>query len=49
MKGFRHCCAALVNGAVFLALSAQTPPSGTTTRVDPRFDEIVSPGTTVET
>ena len=49
MKAFVICCAALVNGAVFAALGAQTPPSGTTTRVDPGFDEIVSPGTAMET
>jgi gluconolactonase len=49
MKVFVICCAALVNGTVFLALGAQTPQSGTTTRADPGFDEIVSPGTTMET
>ena len=46
---FVACCAALVGGAVFLALEAQTPPSATTTRVDQGFDRIVSPGTTMET
>jgi gluconolactonase len=49
MKAFVICCAALVNGTVFLALGAQTPQSGSTTRVDPAFDEIVSPGATMET
>ena len=49
MKYFAICCAALINGAVFVALSAQTPQSGPTMRVDPGFDEIVSPGTTMET
>jgi len=49
MKYFAICCAALINGAVFVALTAQTPQSGPTMRVDPGFDEIVSPGTTMET
>ena len=49
MKYFAICCAALINGAVFVALSAQTPQSGPTMRVDPGFDEIVSPGMTMET
>ena len=50
MKRFVICCAALVvNGTVFLALGAQAPQSGSTTRVDPGFDQIVSPGTTMET
>ena len=49
MKYFAICCAALINGAVFVALSAQTPQSGPTIRVDSGFDEIVSPGTTMET
>ncbi len=49
MKAFVICCAALVSGTVFLALGAQTPQSGTTTRVDPAFDAIVSPGTAMET
>jgi gluconolactonase len=48
MKSFAICCAALINGTVFVALSAQTPQSGPTMRVDPGFDEIVSPGTTME-
>ena len=43
------CCAALVTGAAFLALGAQAPPSETTRRLDPAFDAIVSPGTTLET
>ena len=43
------CCAALVSGTVFVAVSAQTPPSATTTRVDAAFDGIVSPGTAMET
>ena len=49
MKVFVVCSAALVSGSVFLALSAQAPQSGTTRRVDPAFDAIVSPGATVET
>ena len=49
MKVFVICCAALVNGTVFLALGAQAPQSSTTKRVDPAFDAIVSPGTTMET
>ena len=49
MKVFVICCAALVTGTVFLALGAQAPSSGTTTRLDPGFDQIVSPGITVET
>ncbi len=49
MKGFVICCAALITGTVFVAVSAQVPPSGATTRLDPAFDAVVSPGTTMET
>jgi hypothetical protein len=49
MKVFVICCAALVNGAVLLALGAQGTQSGTTRRVAPDFDAIVSPGTALET
>jgi gluconolactonase len=49
MKAFVTCCLALVHGGVFLGLGAQTPESGTTMRLDPGFDAIVSPGTTMET
>ena len=49
MKRFVACCAALVTGAVVLALGAQAPPQETTQRLDPAFDAIVSPGTTLET
>ena len=49
MKPFVIGCAALVYGSVFLALSAQAPPSAPTRRVDPAFDAIVSPGSTLET
>jgi gluconolactonase len=48
MKSFAICCAALINGAVFVALNAQAPETGPTKRVDPGFDAIVSPGTTME-
>ncbi len=48
MRVFAICCVAFVNGAVFLALSAQTPSSGPTKRVDPAFDAIVSPGTAMD-
>src|SRR5688572_11932503 len=47
MKAFLICCAALVSGTAFLA-RGEAPQSGTTARVHPAFDEIVSPGTTVE-
>jgi hypothetical protein len=46
MKVFIICCAAIVGGASFFA---QTPQSVSTVRVDPAFDAIVSPGTTMET
>src|SRR5688572_16507759 len=49
MRFAAACCAALVNGAALLALGAQAPPSATTRRLDPAFDAIVSPGTTLET
>ena len=49
MKVFVVCCAVLVNGAVYLALGAQAPQPGASTRVDPAFDAIVSPGTPMET
>ena len=49
MKVAVICCAAFINMAVFLAVAAQAPQSGATTRVDPAFDAIVSPGTAMET
>lgn len=49
MKAFITCCAALITGTVFVAVSAQAPQSGATTRLDPAFDAIASPGTTMET
>jgi gluconolactonase len=49
MKAFIFCCAALVSGSVFFGGSALSAQSGATTRVDPAFDLIVSPGTTMET
>jgi len=49
MKRFVAGCAALLSGAVVLALGAQAPPPETTRRLDPAFDAIVSPGTTLET
>jgi gluconolactonase len=49
MKAFIICCAAIVNGAIFFAQAAQAPEAGPTIRVDPAFDAIVSPGTTMET
>lgn len=48
MKHFTIFVAAIV-GTVCLTLTAQTPPTGPTTRLDPAFDAIVSPGTTMET
>ena len=48
MKAFIFCCAALLTGTVFFA-AAPSPQSGATTRLDPAFDQIVSPGTSVET
>jgi len=48
MKPFTIVLAALV-GSVCLTLAAQAPPTGPTTRLDPAFDAIVSPGTTMET
>ena len=49
MKRLVAGCAALLSGAVFLAFGAQAPPPETTRRLDPAFDAIVSPGTTLET
>ena len=48
MKAFIICCVALLTGTVFFA-AAQSPQSGATTRLDPAFDQIVSPGTSMET
>lgn len=39
---------AAIVGTVCLGLSAQTPQTGPTTRLDPAFDTIVSPGTALE-
>lgn len=47
MKHLTFFAAAIV-ATVCLTLTAQTPPAGPTTRVDPAFDAIVSPGTTME-
>ena len=47
MKALVTCCTALVSGTVLLG-GAQTPQPGTTARVDPAFDQIVAPGTTME-
>ena len=49
MKAFVICSAALLTATVFVAPAAQAPQSGPTMRVDPGFDEVVSPGTTMET
>jgi gluconolactonase len=49
MKVFVICCVVVVSATVFVARSAQTPPSGTTTPVNPGFNEIVSPSTAMET
>ena len=48
MKRFTIFLGAIV-GTVCLTLTAQTPPPAPTTRIDPAFDTIVSPGTTMET
>lgn len=48
MKRLAILLAAIV-GTVCLTLTAQTPPPAPTTRIDPAFDSIVSPGTTMET
>jgi len=49
MRTLVICCVLLVNGTIFFALPAQTPPSETTRRIDPAFDAIVSPGASAET
>jgi gluconolactonase len=49
MKAAVRSCAALLTGALCLGLSAQAPSSGSAARLDPAFDAVVSPGTSVET
>jgi gluconolactonase len=49
MKGFVICWVVVAASVFVLAQAGQAPSSGTTTRVDPAFDAIVTPGTAMET